>query len=149
MARDGAEVAPGDTLAERTFVITQEKMNRYSRFALDGRDTANIHTDGEKARLAGLPGPVAHGRHIASFFSEAMLAQFGEPWLRSGQLDVTLTKLVLPGDTLTLRSTVVGVTPEESGQRVEVEMVLVNQKAETVQSSRASLVRPGRRPEGA
>jgi acyl dehydratase len=149
MERDGTDLAMGDTLTERTFVITQEKMNRYSRFALDGRDTANIHTDQEKARLAGLPGPVAHGRHIASFFSEAMLAEFGEPWLRSGQLDVILTKLVLPGDALTLRSTVVGITQEASGQRVEVEMVLVNQKGETVQSSRASVDRTGRLPEEA
>ena len=66
MGRDGTEVRPGDTLTERTFVITQEKVNRYSRFALDGRDTANIHTDGEKARLAGLPGPVHRGDLSAS-----------------------------------------------------------------------------------
>ena len=139
--RRAVQLAAGDSLAERTFVITQEKINRYSRFALDGRNTANIHTDEAKARLAGLPGPVAHGRHIASFFSEAMFAEFGVSWLRSGQLDVTLTKLVRPGDTLALRSKVIGVTPEVSGQRVEVEMVLVNQDAETVLSARASVVR--------
>lgn len=140
--RRATQPAAGDSLAERTFVITQEKINRYSRFALDGRDTANIHTDEAKARLAGLPGPVAHGRHIASFFSEAMFGEFGAPWLRSGQLDVTLTKLVRPGDTLALRSKVIGVTPEASGQRVEVEMVLVNQHGEIVLSARASVVRP-------
>jgi len=140
--RRAAQLAAGDSLAERTFAITQEKINRYSRFALDGRDTANIHTDEAKARLAGLPGPVAHGRHIASFFSEAMFAEFGAPWLRSGQLDVTLTKLVRPGDTLALRSKVIGVTPEAAGQRVEVEMVLVNQHGDIVLSARASVVRP-------
>ena len=140
--RKGAPLVIGDRLPEQRFVITQEKINRYSRFVLDGRDAANIHTDETKARLAGLPGPVAHGRHVASFFSEAMLAAFGAPWLTSGQLDVTFTRLVRPGDTLTLRAKIVGATLEASGTRVEVEMVLVNQQAETVQSARASLVRP-------
>ena len=130
----------GASLPDRRFVITQDKMNRYSRFALDGRDTANIHTDEGKARLAGLPGPVAHGRHIASFFSEAMLAEFGTAWLRSGELDVTLTRLVLPGDMLALRSNVITVTPGDDGERVEVEMALVNQNGETVQSARARVV---------
>ena len=134
----------GASLPDRRFVITQDKMNRYSRFALDGRDTANIHTDEGKARLAGLPGPVAHGRHIASFFSEAMFAEFGTAWLRSGELDVTLTRLVLPGDMLALRSNVITVTPEGDGERVDVEMALVNQNGETVQSARARVVADGR-----
>jgi acyl dehydratase len=148
MAPERAAVREGDALTERTFAITQEKINRYSRFALDGRDTPNIHTDATKAGLAGLPGPVAHGRHIASFFSEAMLSEFGAPWLHSGSLEVTLTKLVLPGDTLTLRSTVVAVVPVESGERVEVEMALVNQAGEMVLSGHAKVVRPGPPREG-
>jgi acyl dehydratase len=146
MSEGAAAMTAGARLAERRFVITQDKMNRYSRFALDGRDTANIHTDEGKARLAGLPGPVAHGRHIASFFSEAMFAAFGTAWLRSGELDVTLTKLVLPGDTLVLHSNVAAVKPDGGGERVDVEMTLVNQNGETVQSARASVMthaRPG------
>jgi acyl dehydratase len=132
----------GESFEARTYQITQDKINRYSRYALEGRDTKNIHTDSEKAMLAGLPGPVAHGRHPVAFFSEAMRRRFGAPWLTSGELDVTLTKLILPGDTLTLRSTVVGVTPVESGERVKVEMALMNQKGETVQSARAEVVVP-------
>ena len=144
MSERAAPVSMGASLAQRRFVITQDKMNRYSRFALDGRDTANIHTDEGKARLAGLPGPVAHGRHIASFFSEVMFAEFGAAWLRSGQLDVTLTKLVLPGDTLALHSNVIAVEREGGGERVDVEMTLVNQNGDTVQSARARVVTDGR-----
>jgi acyl dehydratase len=144
MSERAAPMTAGASLAERRFVITQDKMNRYSRFALDGRDTANIHTDEGKARLAGLPGPVAHGRHIASFFSEAMFAEFGTAWLRSGELEVTLTKLVLPGDSLALHSKVIAVKPEGGGERVDVEMTLVNQNGETVQSARACVVTDGR-----
>jgi acyl dehydratase len=144
MSERAAPMSAGASLADRRFVITQDKINRYSRFALDGRDTANIHTDEGKARLAGLPGPVAHGRHIASFFSEAMFAEFGPAWLQSGELDVTLTKLVLPGDTLALLSKVVAVEPEGDGERVDVEMSLVNQNGEIVQSARASVMTHGR-----
>ena len=67
----------GAPLPERTYVLTQEKINRYSRYALEGRDTPNIHTDATKAKQAGLPGPVAHGRHPVAFFSEAMLREYG------------------------------------------------------------------------
>jgi len=132
----------GDSLPERTFAITQEKINRYSRYALNGRETKNIHTDTEKAKQAGLPGPVAHGRHPAAFFSEAMVRAVGEAWFYSGHLEVTFTRLIFPGDVLTLRSQVVAVTPGEGGERVEVEMALVNQKGETVQSARASALVP-------
>lgn len=132
----------GDILPEKTYTITQEKINRYSRYALNGRDTTNIHTDLEKARRAGLPGPVAHGRHPITFFSEAMVRAFGAAWFTSGHLDVTLTRLIFPGDTLTLRGEIVTSRPEGAGERMEVKMALVNQKGESVQSAEASVLVP-------
>lgn len=135
-----AKLKVGDRFPEKTYVITQEKINRYSRYALNGRDTANIHTDVEKARRAGLPGPVAHGRHPIAFFSETMLRAVGAAWIRSGHLEVTLTRLIFPGDTLTLRGEVVAMRPEDGGERLEVRMVLMNQKGETVQSAEASVL---------
>jgi acyl dehydratase len=133
----------GARLPERTYVLTQEKINRYSRYALEGRDTANIHTDAAKAKQAGLPGPVAHGRHPVAFFSEAMLREYGESWLRSGELEVTLTRLIMPDDSLTLTSEITAVTAEGDRERVEVNMALVNQRGETVQSGRASVLSGG------
>ncbi len=133
-------VTVGAKLPERTYVLTQEKIDRYSRYALEGRTTANIHTDVTKARQAGLPGPVAHGRHPVAFFSEAMLRAFGEAWLRSGELDVTLTRLIFPGDELTLKAAVTMVAPEGDGERVHVAMMLVNGRGETVQAAEASVL---------
>ncbi len=132
--------AVGAKLPERTYVLTQEKIDRYSRYALEGRTTANIHTDVTKARQAGLPGPVAHGRYPVAFFSEAMLQAFGEAWLRSGDLDVTLTRLIFPGDELTLKTEVTAVAPEGDAERVHVAMMLVNGKGETVQAAEASVL---------
>ena len=135
----------GDKLPGQTYVLTQEKIDRYSRYALEGRDTENIHTNLAKARMAGLPGPVAHGRHPVAFFSEAMLRAFGEAWITSGHLEVTMTRLILPGDTLTLRGEITRVTADDRGDRVEVAMALVNQAGESVQSGQASvLVAAGR-----
>jgi acyl dehydratase len=130
----------GDRLPEARYLITQEKITRYSRYALEGRDTATIHTDAGKARQAGLPGPVAHGRHLVAFFSEALLRVFGEAWLRSGELDVNLTRLVFPGDTLTLRAEVVKAAEESGGRRVVLQVALVNQRGEAVQSGEARVL---------
>jgi acyl dehydratase len=137
----------GDNLPGQTYTLTQAKVDRYSRYALEGRDTENIHTNLAKAKLAGLPGPVAHGRHPVAFFSEAMLRAFGEAWIASGHLEVTMTRLIMPGETLTLRGGVTRVTAEERGDRVEVAMALVNQAGESVQSGHASVLVPTERVE--
>ena len=132
----------GDRVPGQTYTLTQGKIDRYSRYALEGRDTENIHTNLAKARLAGLPGPVAHGRHPVAFFSEAMLRAFGEAWIASGHLEVTMTRLIRPGETLTLRGEVTRVMAEDGGDRVEVAMALVNQAGESVQSGHASVLVP-------
>jgi len=132
----------GDKLSGQTYTLTQAKVDRYSRYALEGRDTENIHTNLAKAKLAGLPGPVAHGRHPVAFFSEAMLRAFGEAWIASGHLEVTMTRLIVPGETLTLRGEVTRVTAEDGGDRVEVAMALVNQAGESAQSGLASVLVP-------
>jgi acyl dehydratase len=124
----------------RTYVITEEKIARYSRYALEGRETKNIHTDIEKAKLAGLPSPVAHGRHVLAFVSEAMMQVFGAAWVRTGRLDVNLTALVFPGDRLAVHATVVDVAPVDGGERVDVKLAVVNQSGETVQAGRASAI---------
>lgn len=125
----------GERLAEEKFLITQEKINRYSRYAL-GRDTANIHTDTDKAKLAGLPGPVAHGRYVLAYISEAMMRTFGEAWL-CGELDVTMAKLVFPGDTITLRAEVISVRREGNTEHITLSVVMVNQHGEEIQSGQA------------
>jgi acyl dehydratase len=92
------------------------------------------------ARLAGLPAPVAHGRYVVAFVSEAMMRVFGAAWVRTGRLDVNLTALVFPGDNLAVHATVVDVVPVDGGERVEVEVIVANQSGKTVQAARASAV---------
>jgi acyl dehydratase len=126
----------GERLPELVWPVSQEKINRYSRYAL-GKDTANIHTDAAKARRAGLPGPVAHGRHPVAIVSEAMLRDFGTAWVTGGELDVTLTRLIFPGDVLTLEREVVQVRPDGDRVTVVVRLAFINQHGEPVQSGEA------------
>jgi acyl dehydratase len=131
----------GERLPDLVWLVTQEKINRYSRYAL-GKDTANIHTDAAKARQAGLPGPVAHGRHPVAIVSETMLRDFGAAWVAGGELDMTLTRLILPGDTLTLRREVVEVRPDGAGVTVVVQLAFTNQQGQPVQTGEARVRLP-------
>jgi acyl dehydratase len=126
----------GQRLEPLVWTVTQEKINRYSRYAL-GRDTANIHTDREKAMLAGLPGPVAHGRHPVAIVSESMMRDFGAAWVREGELDMTLTRLIFPGDTLTLEREIEGVSDSGDEKLVTVRIAFVNQDGQPVQTGEA------------
>ena len=126
----------GQRLEPLVWTVTQEKINRYSRYAL-GRDTANIHTDREKAMLAGLPGPVAHGRHPVAIVSESMMRDFGTAWVRGGELDMTLTRLIFPGDTLTLEREIKGVSVIGDEKLVTVRIAFVNQDGQPVQTGEA------------
>ena len=126
----------GDRLPPLVWPVTQEKVNRYSRYAL-GRDTPNIHTDHGKATQAGLPGPVAHGRHPVAIVSESMVRDFGAAWVEGGELDMTLTRLIFPGDTLTLQREVVGVAESAGETLVTVSILFVNQDGQPVQTGEA------------
>jgi len=133
-----SEIKAGERLEPLVWAVTQEKINRYSRYAL-GRDSANIHTDREKAMLAGLPGPVAHGRHPVAIVSEAMMRDFGAAWVRGGELDMTLTRLIFPGDTLTLEREVARVSDSGDEKLVTVKIAFVNQDGQPVQTGEARL----------
>lgn len=130
------EMKVGERLEPLVWPVTQEKINRYSRYAL-GRDTANIHTDREKALLAGLPGPVAHGRHPVAIVSEAMMRDFGAAWVRGGQLEMTLTRLIFPGDTLRLEREIAGVSDSADEKLVTVKITFINQDGQPVQTGEA------------
>jgi acyl dehydratase len=129
-------LAVGDRLPSVVWPVTQQKIDRYSRYAL-GRDVPNIHTDAAKARQAGLPGPVAHGRHPVAIVSEAMMRDFGAAWVQGGELDMTLTRLILPGDVLTLEREVVDVRREGEASVVVVRIAFTNQDGQPVQTGEA------------
>jgi acyl dehydratase len=121
-----------------SYHITQEKINRYSRYAFYGQDTKNIHTDDEVAHRAGLPRALAQGRYPVAYISERMLEFFGQGWMQGGKLEVTLVKGVYPGDTLTVKGVITDKIPEGNAIRLVLEVCLENQAGEPATAGIAS-----------
>jgi len=124
------DLAIGYEIEPLSYDITQEKINRYSRYVFDGKDTKNIHTDDEVARRAGLPRALAQGRYPVAYLAERMLEFFGQGWIQGGKLEVTLVKGIYPGDTLTIKGVITDKIPEGHAIRLVLEVCLENQAGE-------------------
>jgi acyl dehydratase len=124
------DLAIGYEIEPLSYAITQEKINIYSRYVFDGKDTKNIHTDDEVARRAGLPCALAQGRYPVAYLAERMLEFFGQGWIQGGKLEVTLVKGIYPGDTLTIKGVITDKIPEGHAIRLVLEVCLENQAGE-------------------
>ena len=128
----------GSPMAPRVYEVTQEKINNYSRYAFQGKDTRNIHTDDEVARKAGLPRALAQGRYPVGYLSEYLLAFFERGWIQGGKLDVSLVKPIFPGDTVTIRGVVRDKAREGTFTRIMLDVWLENQNGEKATVGTAS-----------
>ncbi len=135
----------GYSFEPRSFEITQDKINVYSRYAFHGEDTNNIHTDDETARRAGLPRAVAQGRYPIGYLSEVLLDFYGRGWVRGGNLEVTLIKGIYPGDTITIKGKIRDKVHEGNSVRIVLDVWIENQMREKATVGTASgLVDDGR-----
>lgn len=130
MIRAHKNLEIGFEIEPRSYEITQEKIDIYSRRVFDGKDTKNIHTDDETARRAGLPRAVAQGRYPIGYLSEVLLDFFGKRWIQGGQLEVSLVKPIFPGDRITIRGKVKDKIPEGENTRIILEVWFENQRGE-------------------
>ena len=128
----------GHEIEPVTYEITQEKINIYSRYVFNGRDTKNIHTDDEVARKAGLPRALAQGRYPIGYISERMVDFFGQGWLQGGRIEVSLVKGIFPGDTITVKGVITEKTPEGDKIRLVLDVWLENQHGEPATAGVAS-----------
>ena len=138
MIRAHKNLEIGFEIEPRSYEITQEKIDLYSRRVFGGRDTKNIHTDDETARRAGLPRALAQGRYPIGYLSEALLDFFEKGWVQGGQLEVSLVKPIFPGDRITIRGKVKGRIPEGEKTRILLEVWLENQQGEKTTLGTAS-----------
>lgn len=128
----------GYELEPVSYDITQGKIDTYSRYVFDGKDTKNIHTDDAVARQAGLPRALAQGRYPVGYISECMLAFFGSGWIQGGKLAVTLVKGIYPGDTITVKGVITQKVPEGKAVRLVLDVWLENQAGEPATAGTAS-----------
>jgi 3-hydroxybutyryl-CoA dehydratase len=126
----------GERLPELVKEISQEGINRYAEATGDFNP---IHVDEEFAKNTSFQGTIAHGFYIFAFLSELMMRTFGKRWTDSGQVDVRFKRPVRPGDTITLRATLVDREWKGNHSRLVFDIGWENQRQEMVISGKVSV----------
>jgi acyl dehydratase len=98
----------------------------------------NIHTDEEFAIERGLPTVVMEGMQTYAYVCQLLVERFGPDWFLGGKLSIAFTKLVLPGDELTVRAVITGRETVDSQSRVLLDVWCENQRGEKVVVGTAS-----------
>jgi acyl dehydratase len=149
MIKADSDILIGQEIEPRSYEISQEKINAYSRYVFFGKDMKNIHTDDETARRAGLPGAIAQGRYPVGYLSEYLLAFFGTGWIQGGKLEVSMIKPIFPGDRITLRGKIKEKVREGKAVRLIADVWIENKKGDQTTVGIASgLVLEGEKKNG-
>jgi acyl dehydratase len=128
------ELAVGQVF--ETVVVEDLKRTQVVQYAGASGDYNPLHTDEIYAtRIAGYPSVFAHGMLTMGLTGQAVAGLVGaESLLRFG---VRFTAQVWPGDTLTVRSTVVRIGQGDDGATVEFSLSAVNPEGREVVSGYA------------
>jgi acyl dehydratase len=94
------------------------------------RPPRGIHDDKDAARKAGFVAPVAGGAQTIAVIAQFLADNFGLRFVRGGCIEVSLTRPVLYGDTLTSHAKIVSVNTDAN--RTELEIHVDNQRGEPV-----------------
>ena len=92
------------------------------------RPRANIHDDQDAARKAGFTAPIAGGEQTIAIVAQFLADKFGLRFIRGGRIEVSLTRPVLYGDTLTSHAKIVSIDADRAHLEIDVE----NQRGEKV-----------------
>ena len=92
------------------------------------RPSRGIHDDKDAARKAGFMAPIAGGEQTIAIVAQFIADNFGMRFVRGGRIEVSLTKPVLFGDTLTSHAKIVSVDATHAQLQIHVE----NQRGEQV-----------------
>jgi len=92
------------------------------------RPPRGIHDDDDAARQAGFAAPIAGGAQTIAVIAQFLADNFGMRFMRGGHIEVSLTKPVFFGDTLTSHAKIVSVNEE----RAELQIRVANQRGEDV-----------------
>ena len=126
----------GDTVPPVTKEISFELMKIFSGFP----EQNCVHTNRDFAIDKGLPDAVTQGMQTYAYLLEMLVTRFGRDWHRSGRLAVNFIKMVLPGDTVTARGTVIEKEALGDRTRLRLEVWVENQRQLKVLAGEASVV---------
>ncbi|HXN11750.1 MAG TPA: MaoC family dehydratase [Candidatus Acidoferrales bacterium] len=94
------------------------------------RPPRGIHDDQDAARKAGFTAPIAGGAQTIAIIAQFLADNFGMRFVRGGRIEVSLTRPVLFGDTLTSHVKIVSV--DSNANRAELQIHVDNQRGEQV-----------------
>ncbi len=99
------------------------------------RSRGNIHDDRDTARQAGFVAPIAAGEQTIAIIAQFLADKFGMRFVRGGRIEVSLTRPVFYGDTLTSHAKIVSVDARRAGLQIHVD----NQRGEQVLTGAAAV----------
>lgn len=116
--------------------VSLETMRRYS-------GETGIHAQDEAGKEHGLGGALVQGGQLVAYLNQMMTNNFGEGYLRGGDIAVSFIKPVRPGDVITTKGIVQEIRPEGARMRVMCEVWLENQNGEKTTVGTASALTTG------
>lgn len=116
--------------------VTQEQIDAY---ALASGDHNPLHTDPAFAATTPLGGTVAHGMLVLAWLSALLTDEFGEAWVARGSFRIRFRAPSRPGDELNVSATVRTVQETPAGRRATLDLLVANQRQETVIDGQATV----------
>jgi acyl dehydratase len=116
--------------------ISFDKMLVFSGYP----ETNSVHTNRELARGLGLPDAIGQGLQTYAYMCEWLVTYFGIDWFRGGRLSVSFLSVVVPGDTLQVRASLVESQAADDGTRIAVDIWCENQRGEKIAAGSAAAI---------
>ena len=138
MSAAPAEIRIGAELASAPYILDAAAAKAYHdgiELPARRRPRANIHDDQDAARKAGFTAPIAGGEQTIAIVAQFLADTFGLRFVRGGRIEVSLTRPVLYGDTLTSHAKIVSIDADRAHLEIEVE----NQRGEKVLTGTAAV----------
>src|SRR5712671_368101 len=127
------EIRLGAELVSQPYVLDAAAARAYGEGIESPRRRASrrgIHDDKDAARDAGFVAPIAAGEQTIAVIAQFLADNFGMRFVRGGRIEVSLTKPVLFGDTLTSHAKIISV--DTDAHRAELQIHVANQRGEQV-----------------
>jgi len=132
MSAAPVEIRLGAEIISQPYVLDAAAAKAYGEGIESPRRRASrrsIHDDKDAARDAGFVAPIAAGEQTIAVIAQFLADNFGMRFVRGGRIEVSLTKPVLFGDTLTSHVRVERIVDDE---RAELKIRVENQRGEEV-----------------
>jgi acyl dehydratase len=140
MSAAACEIRIGAELASAPYLLDAAAAKAYQD-GIEGpprrRPPRGIHDDKDAARRAGFVAPIAGGEQTIAIVAQFLADNFGMRFLRGGRIEVSLTRPVLFGDTLTSHARIVSVDANSS--RADLQIHVANQRGEQVLTGTAAV----------